>query len=91
MLNFYTAISRKVVKKGHATITKGIVGGFKFAFPQRNLKERHESGHGYMFVVLKESNKSRFDSYNVGNSISIISPITFRDCRGHIFRQPFSK
>ena len=53
MLNFYTAISRKVVKKGHATITKGIVGGFKFAFPQRNLKKWQESGHGYMFANAK--------------------------------------
>ena len=35
--------------------------------------------------VLKESNKSSCDSYNVRNSILIISHITFRDCRGHIF------
>ena len=42
--------------------------------------------------VLKESNKSRFDSYSVRNSVLIISHITFRDCRVHIFfRQPFSK
>ena len=42
--------------------------------------------------VLKESNKSRFDSYSVRNSELIVSHITFRDCRVHIFfRQPFSK
>ena len=42
--------------------------------------------------VLKESNKSRFDSYSVRNSVLIKSHITFRDCRVHIFfRQPFSK
>ena len=35
--------------------------------------------------VLKESNKSRFDSYSVRNSVLIISHITFRDCRVHIF------
>ena len=35
--------------------------------------------------VLKESNKSRFDSYRVRNSVLIISYITFRDCRAHIF------
>ena len=35
--------------------------------------------------VLKESNKSRFDSYSVRNSVLIISHITFRDCRAHIF------
>ena len=35
--------------------------------------------------VLKQSNKSRFDSYSVRNSVLIISHITFRDCRVHIF------
>ena len=35
--------------------------------------------------VLKESNKSRFDSYRVRNSVLVISHITFRDCRLHIF------
>ena len=42
--------------------------------------------------VLKESNKTKFDSYSVRNSVLIISHIIFRDCRVHIFlRQPFSK
>ena len=42
--------------------------------------------------VLKESNKSRRDSYSVRNSVLIKSHITFRVCRGHIFfRHPFSK
>ena len=35
--------------------------------------------------VLKEKNKSRFDSY----SVLIISHITFRDCRVHIFPTTF--
>ena len=30
--------------------------------------------------VLKESNKSRFDSDSVRNNVLIISHITFRDC-----------
>ena len=38
---------------------------------------------------LKESNKSRFDSYSVRNSVLIISHITFRDCRVHIFPTTF--
>ena len=33
--------------------------------------------------ALKESNKSRFDSYSVRKSALIISHITFRDCRVH--------
>jgi len=35
--------------------------------------------------MLKESNKSRFDSFSVKDSVLIISHITFRDCRVHIF------
>ena len=35
--------------------------------------------------VLKESNYRRFDSNSVRKSILIISHITFRDCRVHIF------
>ena len=40
--------------------------------------------------VLKGSNKSRFDSYSVRNSVLIISHITFRDCRAHIFSDNLS-
>ena len=38
----YTAISRKVVAKVHATIPKGNVGDFEFTVLQRNLKEWYE-------------------------------------------------
>ena len=41
--------------------------------------------------VLKESNKSRFDSYSVRNSVLVISYITFRDCRVHIFSDNLSR
>ena len=40
--------------------------------------------------VLKESNKSRFDSYSVRNSVLILSHVTFRDCRVHSFSDNFS-
>ena len=39
--------------------------------------------------VLKESNKSRFHSYSVRNSVLNISHIAFRDCRVHIFPTTF--
>ena len=39
--------------------------------------------------VPKESNKSRFDSYGVRNSVLIISNITIRYCRVHIFPTTF--
>ena len=41
--------------------------------------------------VLKESNQRKFDSYSVRNSILIISYITFRDCRVHIFADNLSR
>ena len=41
--------------------------------------------------VLKESNHRRFDSYSVRNSVLIISHITFRDCRVHIFSDNLSR
>ena len=66
-----------------------IVVGFEFAVPQRNVKEWHER---WTYVrVLKESNKSRFASCSVRNSILIISHITFRDCRAHIFSDNLSQ
>ena len=40
--------------------------------------------------VVKESNKSGFE-YSVRNSVFIISHITFRDCRVHIFSDNLSR
>ena len=48
----------------HATILKGIVGGFEFSFFQRNLKELARKAMEMCLRVLKESIKSRFDSYS---------------------------
>ena len=41
--------------------------------------------------VLKESNKSSFDSFSVRNSVMIISHITFRGCRVHVFSNNLSR
>ena len=41
--------------------------------------------------VLKESTKSRFDSYSVRKCALMISHVTFRDCRLHIFSDNFSR
>ena len=44
------------------------------------------------FWVLKESNKSRFDSYSrQEQSVLIISHITFRDSRVHFFSDNLSR
>ena len=42
-------------------------------------------------LVLKENSKNRFDSYSVGNSVLIISHITFLDFRVHIFSENLSR
>ena len=50
--------------KVHATILKGIAGGFEFSFFQRNLKDLARKAMEICLRVLEESNKSRFDSYS---------------------------
>ena len=57
---FRESLSGKV----HATILKGIVGVFDFSFFQSNLKELARKAMEMCLRVLKESIKSRFDSYS---------------------------
>ena len=46
---FYIQLFReRLSKKLHATIPKGIVGGFEFTVLQRNLKEWHERSWTYV-------------------------------------------
>ena len=73
----------------HATILKGIVGGFEFSVFQRNLKELARKAMEMCLRVLKESNKVGSTATVVRNSVLIISHITFRDCRVHIFQTTF--
>ena len=53
---------QRLSEKVHATILKCIVGGFEFTVLQRNLKELARKAMKMCLRVLKESNKSRFDS-----------------------------
>ena len=53
---------KRLSEKVHATTPKGIVGGFEFTVLQRNLKELARKATKMCLRVLKESNKSRFDS-----------------------------
>ena len=87
----HTAISRKVVGKVHATIPKGIVGGFEFTVLSKKFERMAREAMDIGLRVLKESNKSRFDSYSVRNSVLLISHTTFRDCRVHIFSDNLSR
>ena len=76
----YTAISRKLSEKVHATIPKGIVGDLGFTLLQRHRQEWYE--RPWMYV---------WESYSVRNSVLIISHITFRDSRMHIFSHNLSR
>ena len=60
----YQLFRERLSEKVHATIPKGIVGGFEFSVFQRNLKELERKAMGMCLRVLKESNKSRFNSYS---------------------------
>ena len=52
----------RLSEKVHPTIPKGLVGGFEFTFLHRNLTELARKAMKMCLRVLKESNKSRFDS-----------------------------
>ena len=71
--------------KVHATTPKGLVGGFEFTVFLKKFERMTQEAMDVCLWVLKESNKSRFDSYSVRNIVLCISHITFRDCRVHIF------
>ena len=82
----------RLLEKVHATIPKGIVGGFEFTVLQRNLKELARKAMKMCLRVLKESNKSRFDSYSRQEQcIDHIPYYLSGVSRAHFFRQPFSK
>ena len=72
----------RLSEKVHATIPKGIVGGFKFTGEAMDLCLR----------ALKESNKSRFDSGSVREQCIDHIPYYLSGLsRAQFFRQPFSK
>ena len=76
----------------HATILKGIVGGFEFSFFQRNLKELARKAMEMCLRVLKESNKSSFHNYSRQEQCIDDVPYYFSGLlRAQFFRQPFSK
>ena len=75
----------------HTTIPKGIAGDFEFTIFSMKFERMAQEAMDVCLQVLKESNKSSFDSDSVRNSVLIMSHITSRDCRMHIFSNNISQ
>ena len=87
----HTAISRKVVRKGARYNPERYCGWFWVHGSLKKFERMTREAVDICLRALKESNKSRFDSRSVRNSVLIISHITFRDCRLHIFSDNLSR
>ena len=77
--------------KVHATILKGIVGGFEFSFFQRNLKEFARKPTEMCLRVLKENNKSSLDNYSRQEQCIDHVPYYFSGLCGHSFSDNLSR
>ena len=87
----HTAISRKVVGKSACDKPERYYGWFWVHCSSKKFERMAQEAMDICLWVLKESNKCMFDSYNVRNSVLIISHTTFRDCRMHIFTDNLSR
>ena len=83
--------SRKVVGKSARDNPERYCGWFWVHRSSNKFERMAREAMDVCFRVLKESNKSRFDSYSVRNSVLIISQITFRNFRVHIFSDNLSR
>ena len=81
----------RLLEKVYATIPERYCRWFWIHCFSKKFKRTTREAMDVCLRVLKESNKSRFDSYSVRNSALIISHVTFRDCRLHIFSDNFSR
>ena len=87
----YTAISRKVVGKSARDNLESYCGWFWVRCFSKKFQRMRPEAMEICLRELKESNKSRFDSYSVRKSALLISHITFRDCRMHSFSDNLSR
>ena len=90
-MNSTTAISRKVVGKSARDNPERYCGWFCVHCSSEKFERMAREAMDIRLRVLKEGNKSRFDSYSVRNSELIVSHITFGDCRVYIFSDNFSR
>ena len=88
---FVYSYFEKGVRKSHATIPKG--GWFWVRCSSRKFERMAWEAMDLhvCLPMLKESNKSRFDSFGVRDSALIISHITFRDCPVQVFCDNLSR
>ena len=86
----YTAITRKVVGKSVRDNPERYCGWLWVHSSSKKFKRMARETIDVCLWVLKESNKSRFEGVS-WNSVLIISHITFRDCRVHIFDDNLSR
>ena len=86
----YNYFEKGCREKVHERIPKGIVGGFEFHVRQRNFKEWHERPWTVCLRVLKESNKSGFDSYVLG-TVYWSYPISPFGIHLHLFSDNLSR
>ena len=85
---FWEKLSGKV----HATILKGIVGGFEFSFfLKESWKNWYERLCKCVCECQRKATKVGSTATVVRNLVLIISHITFRDCRVHIFSDNLSR
>ena len=81
---------KRLSEKVHATIPKGIVGDFEITVLHRNFERMaREAMDCVSDGVLRRSSKSRLDSYNVRNSVWVISHITFLEYCVYFFPTTF--
>ena len=85
-LHSYTAVSSKVVGESARDNLERYCGWFLVHCFSKKFQRMARKVMDVCLRGLKESNKSRFDSY-----ILIISQITFRDCRVHSFCDNLSR
>ena len=91
-MSVYIQVFReRLSEKVDATTPKGIVGSFECPVLQRNLKELHGRPRTYVCECQRKVKKLVLTATVVRNSVLIISHITFRDCRVHIFCDNLSR
>ena len=88
---WHTAISRKVVGKSARDNLERYCGWFWVYCSSKKFERMAREAMDVCLHVLKESKKRCVDSYSVWNGVLIISRISFRERRVHIFADNLSR